>query len=342
MKKINKLLIKFDICLMFLLLCVFCWNGLHKMEGITYVPTSNIFSENVNPESPYTFGWSTYNSQVEFFDKIGQGIFDKAEELGIDVITHDQKSSTIEMTTGVPELLNQDIDALLISPYNPLAMENIIELAKEKGIPIIAIGVGLNDREKLDASVISDIFGGGVLAGEYALKLIKEHNLPSKNVAILKLKETSDYGRQSGTAFEQVMKDAGYNIVAKVNANSERENAYNETKKILENYKDDLAVIFAENDRMALGAAQAVDEAGKKGEIMVLGFNGEPSAIEAIKNRSMQGTIAQRPYEMGELGVEIADTILNGGKVTFDNTQKKEIYAEVNLIDENGVLQPNE
>lgn len=144
------------------------------------------------------------------------------------------------------------------------------------------------------------------------------------------------YARRRGEGFKRVMTDAAYNIVAEVTANSETDQAYAAMKEILSSYGDDLAVVFCENDRMALGAAQAIEEAGKKGQIMVIGFDGIPSAVTAIKEGMMHGTIAQRPYEMGELGVEIVNKILRGERITYDDRFKKELYMEVNLIDDTG------
>ena len=87
---------------------------------------------------------------------------------------------------------------------------------------------------------------------------------------------------------------------------------------------------------MALGAVQAIEEAGKIGQIMVIGFNGDPAAITAIKEGRMQGTIAQQPFEMGELGVDVAYRLLTGQRIIYDNVESKELYTEVYLIDDTG------
>lgn len=107
-------------------------------------------------------------------------------------------------------------------------------------------------------------------------------------------------------------------------------------KQLLLDYGDDLAVVFSENGTMALGAARAIVEAGKKGQILLIGFDSGPSILEAINRGDMQGTIAQQPFRMGELGVEIANAILSGDEVTFDDWQRKLILMEVYLVNENG------
>jgi len=69
---------------------------------------------------------------------------------------------------------------------------------------------------------------------------------------------------------------------------------------------------------------------------MIIGFDADPSVIAEIKGGLVQGTIAQQPFKMGEIGVQVADLVLMGKHITYDDWTKKEILMEVYLIDENG------
>ena len=65
-----------------------------------------------------------------------------------------------------------------------------------------------------------------------------------------------------------------------------------------------IAGIFAANDLMALGAATAVEAAGREGEIAVIGVDGIEEALSAIRRGAMSATVAQYPYTIGQLGVQ--------------------------------------
>lgn len=334
----NKLLkIISGLIVFFLVFCFIVYNqnistrgnqtaGQGIIEPVTQAPA---------PERKFTIGWSVYNSSFEFFHSMQEGVLARAAELGINVITHDQKSSTVEMITGATSLIEQGIDALLISPFNPDAMPVVYDLARNAGIPVVVVDIGTGGAD-VDAFIITDSFAGGSLAGEYALELIRKHSITSTNVAIIKVEETAIHARRRGEGFKDIMMQSGYQVVAEITANSDQTQGYEAMKGILEDYGDDLAVVFAENDRMALGAAQAINEAGKKGQIMVIGFDGDPAAIEAIRNGLMQGTIAQQPFEMGSLGVDVVNTILTGGRVIYDDVELKELFVEIYLIDDTG------
>jgi ribose transport system substrate-binding protein len=71
---------------------------------------------------------------------------------------------------------------------------------------------------------------------------------------------------------------------------------------------------------------------------MVIGFDAVPAALEAIEEGYMQGTIAQQPFEMGALGVEIAIAKLEGTTVLYDAPLKKELFIEVFLVDDTGTV----
>ncbi|HWI71230.1 MAG TPA: substrate-binding domain-containing protein [Baekduia sp.] len=62
--------------------------------------------------------------------------------------------------------------------------------------------------------------------------------------------------------------------------------------------------IFAVNDEMALGVVDAVGEAGRRGEVMVVGVDGIAEALDAVRRGVLAATVAQYPYTIGQLGVE--------------------------------------
>ncbi|MFA9466309.1 MAG: substrate-binding domain-containing protein [Velocimicrobium sp.] len=287
-------------------------------------------------EKQLTFGWSVYNQEWEYYKIMQEGVLSKAKELGIDVITKDQKNNSVEMVTGSIELIKKDrVNALLISPYDPQEIPYIVKNADQNGIPVVVIDGGTAGADVL-AFIVSDSFGGGILAGEYALTLIQKYSIASKNTAIIKAEKTATYALRRGEGFQRVMIENGYQVVYEASANGRKELAYEEMKKILAIYKKDLAVVFCENGNMTLGAAQAIEEAGEKGKIMLIGFDADPSVIEAIKMGMVQGTIAQQPFKMGEIGVEIAYMGVLKKSIQYDDWTTKEILMEVYLIDESG------
>ena len=65
-----------------------------------------------------------------------------------------------------------------------------------------------------------------------------------------------------------------------------------------------IAGFFAANDQMALGVARAVADAGRKGDVAVVGVDGIEQALAAVQHGEMSATVSQYPYTIGRLGVE--------------------------------------
>jgi ABC-type sugar transport system substrate-binding protein len=73
--------------------------------------------------------------------------------------------------------------------------------------------------------------------------------------------------------------------------------------------------VFAVNDEMALGTADAVTAAGEGRSVAVIGVDGIPEALGAVKSGTLSATVAQYPYTVGQLGVEACLATIRGKAV---------------------------
>ncbi|MGD9048503.1 MAG: substrate-binding domain-containing protein, partial [Anaerolineae bacterium] len=87
-------------------------------------------------EGAKKIGFSVYDMQYGFFQDMEAGTREAAEAAGYEYTLVDQKSSESTMVASTMDLLNQGVDALIISPFKPDAMGPIVDAAKEKGIPV--------------------------------------------------------------------------------------------------------------------------------------------------------------------------------------------------------------
>src|SRR3954454_10015165 len=104
--------------------------------------------------------------QYEFFQKMEKGTKDAVTAAGWDYKLHDEKSDENEMVTGAQALLDQGIDALIISPFKPDALGPIVNKAKQMGVPVVVDDIG-GGGTPYDAIVISDNADGGKQAAEF-------------------------------------------------------------------------------------------------------------------------------------------------------------------------------
>jgi ABC-type sugar transport system substrate-binding protein len=114
--------------------------------------------------------------------------------------------------------------------------------------------------------------------------------------------------------FERGIHGAGLKVVARINADYRRTKAQIVAAQILRG-NPRLSGFFAASDLMALGAADAVRDAGRTGEVKIVGLDGIPEALDAIRIGSLDATVSQYPYVMGQMAVEACIAAARGSKL---------------------------
>lgn len=274
-------------------------------------------------------GFSVYDMQYEFFQKMEEGTRAAAGERSWEFRLHDEKSDENEMVTGAQALLDQGVDVLVISPFKPDALGPIINKAQQLGIPVIVNDIG-GGGTPYDAIVISDNENGGVQAAEYIDEQIQAMGLESQKVVSITCEPSAVYAARRNIGFRNTIEELGYDVVTELSGNSKAEEAYKIMKDALAK-NPDVAGVFACNDPMAVAASNAIRDAGLDpvNDIVTVGFNGDAEALTAIEAGQLSATVAQDPSAMGALTIELAAALLDGEELPFDNADEREVYQDV-------------
>ena len=169
-----------------------------------------------------------------------------------------------------------------------------------------------------ESYVGSDNVEGGRLAGRYLV----EASGGRASAAVLEGIPGHETGDSRLRGFRETVKAApGVRIVASQTANWERDQGYSVFQNMLQAHPE-IDWVFACNDMMALGAAEAIAAAGRSGRIRVIGFDAVEDARKAIAQGTLAASIAQFPSEMGRLAIETAVKLIRGEKVPADQRTK--------------------
>jgi ribose transport system substrate-binding protein len=116
-------------------------------------------------------------------------------------------------------------------------------------------------------------------------------------------------------------------------ANFSRAEALEVTKTLLTKHGDDIKGIWAANDDMALGALEALKQAGKEGEVAVVGIDAVPDALTAIQDGTMTATVSSDGPWQGGIGLAIGYCAATGEIDVADlPDENRAFYAEQFLI----------
>ena len=240
---------------------------------------------------------STLNNP--FFVSLEQGITDLADEQDTTVKSVDAQDDTAKQTNDIDDLIQQGVDILLINPVDSAAITPAVESANAAGIPVITI-----DRSSDGGEVVTLVASDNVEGGEMAAKYIEEISGTDANTVQLEGVPGASATRERGEGFTNIA-EGSLNVVDSQTANFDRAEGLTVMENMLQ-ANPDIQAVFAQNDEMALGAIEAIQSAGKTGEIQVVGFDGTEDGIKAVEAGTLSATVAQQPGEMGKLAMQAA------------------------------------
>lgn len=270
-----------------------------------------------------TLAVSTLNNP--FFLQLRDGAQAAADEGGVELEVVDAQNDSATQANQLANAATQNVDAVLVNPVDSATAGQAVEPLLEGDIPVVAVDRGVEGAE-VASTVASDNVDGGRQAAEALAEAIDG----SGQVIHLQGVPGTSASRDRGEGFAQGLKEFGdIEVVAQQPANFDRAQALNVTSNLLQ-ANPDVTAIFAENDEMALGAIKALgDRAGK--DVVVIGFDGTPEALDAVKQGTMHATVAQQPEELGRVAVEQAIAAIKG------EDPEKEVPVEVRLVTEQNV-----
>lgn len=220
----------------------------------------------------------------------------------------------------IDQMIASGVDAIVVAPADSKAMVPALARADAAGIVVV------NIDNRLDAEILGDYgldipfvgpdnFLGAEMVGRY----LGERLSAGQQVAILEGVPTAFNSQQRTAGFEKAMNEARLDIVAQQSAQWDQTTAVTVTSGMLVRHPD-LAAILAANDNMALGAVAAVTQAGRTGEITIVGFDNISAIRQLIREGSVLATADQHADLLAVYGIEYALEALESGASLDDKS----------------------
>jgi len=242
---------------------------------------------------------------------------DAAKAAGADVEFASCDDKVDVQTSKVETLLSKSIDVLVIQPVNGEAAGAIVDLAKKDGVPVVAYDRIIRNAD-IDLYVTQDSFQVGVLQAQEAVK-----NTQEKGNYVLLLGEAGHSVAEEITrgALSVLEKFPQIKIVVKQNHPGwSTALALATVENALTRNKNNIQAILANNDGMALGAMQALEEQKLAGKVFVGGADADLSAIKDILKGKQTMTVLKGIKPLAEAAVTAAVSLAKKEKPKSDTT----------------------
>jgi ribose transport system substrate-binding protein len=251
-----------------------------------------------------------------FYISMQCGAEEEARAAGYTVTTNAPEKFDATLQEPIVTALGANKPAgLLIAPTDDVAMTEPIRTIKDMGVKVVEVDTALQEKSLAVSTISSDNEEGGRLAARTMAKLA---NGKSGSVLVLDTKAgTSTTNARAKGFAEELAKFPNLKSAGAQFTENEPDQAANKLTAALSSTPD-LIGVFATNLNTGEGAATGLRNAGKIGQVTLIGFDASPSEVEGLKAGEFQALIAQDPATIGKEGVKQAIAAIEGKPVRRD------------------------
>jgi ribose transport system substrate-binding protein len=245
----------------------------------------------------------------EFYITMNCGAKAAAESAGatLDFQGPDQFDAS-QQTPIVNAVAAKKPDAVLIAPTDTKALFAPIKQLADNGSKVVLVDTTLEQADMAVSQIASDNLAGG----QQAAKTLLELTGGKGKYLVVNVKPGISTTDARGKGFEDGLKGkSGVEYLGQQYNNDDPAKAASIVTATLAKHPD-LKGIFATNLFAAEGSASGLRQAGKLGQVKIVGFDAGPKQVEDLKQGTVQALIAQQPAEIGKQGVEQAIAALKG------------------------------
>jgi len=274
-----------------------------------------------------------YRNEIENYFKSLE-----TDDVKYEITMADGKNDMAEQTNQIQNFITQGMDVIILNLVQTSSADAVIDQVVAAGIPLVLI-----NREPLaydkDGKTLDEAYEGilnnpqvcyvgadarqsGTFQGEMVAELPNKGDIngDGKVSYIMIEGDPENIDAQYRTEYSvKALKDAGI----EVECLDDQVGNWDQTKgqelcaNALNIYGDKVEVVFCNNDAMALGAATAIETAGRKvGEdIYLLGVDALEEAVQLVKDGNMTGTVLNDHIGQSHAAVDVAIKLLKGEEI---------------------------
>jgi simple sugar transport system substrate-binding protein len=268
---------------------------------------------------PLTIGFSQVGAESEWRTANTASIKDAAKKAGVNLKFADAQQQQQNQVKAIRSFIAQHVDVIAFSPVVETGWETVLREAKNAKIPVILTdrAVKVTDPSLYVSFIGSDFVEEGRRAGRWLLDYAKKNG--DKPLNIVELQGTTGAApaidRKTGFA-EVIAANPKLKVIRSQTGDFTRAKGKEVMEAFLKSEGKNINVLYAHNDDMAIGAIQAIEEAGLKPgkDIIVISIDGVKGAFEAMKAGKLNVTVECNPL-LGPTLIQTAQDVVAGKPV---------------------------
>jgi erythritol transport system substrate-binding protein len=247
----------------------------------------------------------TPSHENPFFKAEAESASARAKELGYDVLVNSHNDDAHRQDELFDMAIAQHAAAIVLDNAGADASVSAVQKAKAAGIATFLIDREINANGIATAQIVSNNYQGATLGAQEFARLMGNSGA---YVELVGRESDTNAGIRSQGYHDVLDKIPGLKMVSRQSANWSQSEAFQKMETMIQGNRDIKGVI-AGNDTMALGASAALKAAGLT-KVIVVGFDGSPDVIAAIRAGAIQATVLQPAAKIAGMAVDQAQKFL--------------------------------
>jgi galactofuranose transport system substrate-binding protein len=279
---------------------------------------------------PLTIGFSQVGAESEWRTANTASVKDAAKQAGITLKFADAQQRQENQVKAIRSFIAQRVDVIAFSPVVESGWDTVLREAKAAKIPVILTdrAVKVSDPSLYVSFIGSDFVEEGRRAARWLADYAKK--TPNRTFNIVELQGTVGSApaidRKNG--FQEVIaNNPKLKIIRSQTGDFTRAKGKEVMEAFLKSDGKNINVLYAHNDDMAIGAIQAIEEAGLKPgkDIIIVSIDGVKGAFEAMKQGKLNVTVECSPL-LGPILMKTAQDVVAGKAVPKRITVEEGVF----------------
>jgi ABC-type sugar transport system substrate-binding protein len=275
-------------------------------------------------------GFSQIGAESAWRTAETESIRGEGEKRGIDLRFSDAQSKRENQIKALNSFLQQGVSAIILAPVIESGWGPTLAEIKKANIPVILVdrGIKVEDESLYTTLIASDFVQEGERAGQWLAKKIGGKG----NIVQLEGTTGAAPAIDRAAGFKRVLdKNPDMKVILSQSGDFNRTKGKEVMEAFLKARGKDINAVYAHNDDMALGAIQAIEEAGLKPgtDIIVVSIDGIKSALEAIVAGKLNCSVECNPL-LGPAAFDVIEQIKKGTKPEHKIVVKDELFDSSN------------
>ena len=234
-----------------------------------------------------------------------------AEKLDIDLQGALSQMKADEELSLVRAAISRGADGIILFPVSAVSLAASLDAAAEAKVPVMTLyGYSAELKARSGGSVQTDIRQACTALGTWVAQNVTEGQV----TCIMGLAGHGDAESYRDAFQREVEKNVKLKVVASAPGDWDRAKAKGQMQNLIASFPG-MKVVFAENDDMALGALQALQDANKAAAVSVVSLDGAPYGLDSVTAGGIRATVSWSPSEEAQIALRLLATQVRGGGV---------------------------